>query len=318
MKRILAILMVAIILIMSGCSESKTQGVSKNQEDKVTFTDDLGREVTVENPQRVAALLGSFADMWFLAGGTVCASADDAWDNFQLDMPADAVNLGKTKSLNLEKLFAAEPDFIIASTNTKIDLEWKETLENAKIPTAYFDVSDFDDYLRVLKICTDITGREDLYEKNGLSIQKQIEETIKKSEDRIEKEGAPKVLILRISAASVHAKNSQGNVLGEMLKKLDCENIADSDKTLLENISVEHILKQDPDFIFFVQHGDDKEAADANIDNFISENPAWQELTAVKAGRVYSMEKELFNLKPNERWAEAYEKLEGILNDEQE
>ena len=79
--------------------------VASEETNAVTFTDDLGREVTVENPQRVAVLLGSFADMWVLAGGEVIASADDAWDDFQLEMPEDAINLGSTKDLNLEKLF---------------------------------------------------------------------------------------------------------------------------------------------------------------------------------------------------------------------
>lgn len=49
------------------------------------FTDDLGRSVTVnEAPQRVAALIGSFADVWCLAGGrdTLVAAADDAWTSF--------------------------------------------------------------------------------------------------------------------------------------------------------------------------------------------------------------------------------------------
>ena len=59
-------------------------------------------------------------------------------------------------------LFAAEPDFIIASANTEVDVQWMPTLESAGIPTAYFDVSDFDDYLRMLKLCTDLTGRADL------------------------------------------------------------------------------------------------------------------------------------------------------------
>ena len=35
----------------------------------VTFTDDLGREVTVDNPQRVISLIASYADIWYLAGG---------------------------------------------------------------------------------------------------------------------------------------------------------------------------------------------------------------------------------------------------------
>lgn len=330
MKQFGLILIMCMMLVVTGCSgkadeQSKVSTESENTNDMVseentnavTFTDDLGREVTVQNPQRVAVLLGSHADMWVLAGGTVHASADDAWDDFELDMPEDAVNLGATKSLSLEKLFEADPDFIIASMNTRIHMEWKETLEATGIPTAYFEVSGFEDYLRVLKICTEITGREDLYEQNGLAVQEKIEQAIEASKERVAKEGAPKVLFLRTSAMSIRVKNSQDSVLGEMLKALGCENIADSEESLLENVSIEHILIEDPDYIFFVQVGDDKEAVDAYVESFINDNPIWQELTAVKEGRVYSMDKKLYNLKPNNRWGEAYEKLEALLSGEE-
>ena len=321
MRRLKWILMIAIVAVLSGCSSNAAEETNivtqQDTEDGISFTDDLGREVTVHNPQRVAALLGSYADLWMLAGGTVQASADDAWDDFKLEMPEDAVNLGQTKALSLEKLFESKPDFIIASSNTRLDMEWKDTLESSGIPTAYFEVSDFEDYLRVLKICTDITGREDLYEKHGLVIQEQIQKVIQASESRIAEKGVPKVLFLRTSASSIRAKNSKDSVLGEMLKALGCENIADSEESLLENISVEYILQENPDFIFFVQVGDDKAGVDEHIESFINDNPIWKELTAVKEGRVYHMDKNLYNLKPNDQWGEAYEKLEQILSDGQ-
>jgi hypothetical protein len=100
----------------------------------------------------VAALLGSFADVWYLAGGTVVASADDAWADFELPLPEDAVNLGMTKRLSLEALFSAQPDFILASANTQLHLDWMETLDAANIPTAYFDVSDFVYFIKELHI----------------------------------------------------------------------------------------------------------------------------------------------------------------------
>ncbi|MBE6884144.1 MAG: ABC transporter substrate-binding protein [Ruminococcaceae bacterium] len=297
---------------LTGCAAAEKEN-SYSTENTVTFTDALGREVTVAQPQRTAALLGSFAEIWCLAGGEICASADDAWDDFELELPEGTVNLGKTKELSLEKLFEAEPDFVIASANTRINLEWRDTLEAAAIPTAYFDVADFDDYLAMLKICTDITGRKELYEKNGLEIQKQVETVMAQSRERIEKTGeTPTVLVLRASASSIRAKNSVGNVLGEMLYSLGCINIADDDDTLLENLSIERIIQADPDEIFFVQLGDDSEGAAKNIENLL-EDPMWAELTAVKEGRVHIMDKRLYNLKPNARWGEAYEKLEQIL-----
>lgn len=315
MKKYFLVLFSIMMLSLVSCDSTEVERA--NSEAVISFTDDLGREVQVQNPQRVATLLGSFADVWYLAGGTICAAPDDAWNDFDLPLPKDAVNLGNTKSPSLEKLFAANPDFIIASTNTRLNMEWKETLEDSGIPVAYFDVANLEDYLRMLKICTDITGRTDLYEKNGVVVQEKCREVIARCKEGLARQGEmPKVLSLRASSASVRAKNSQGNVLGEMLNTLGCINIADDDATLLENLSMEKILEENPDFIFFVQQGDDREAVEKHIETFIAENPAWHNLTAVKEGRVYHMEKSLFSMKPNDNWAEAYEKLEGILTNE--
>ncbi len=297
--------------VQDGQEDSAGNGEVPNS---VSFVDDLGREVTVEHPQRVAALLGSFAQMWYLAGGEIVASADDAWEDFDLPLAEDAINLGMTKKLSLEKLFEADPDLVLASVNTKGNLEWQDTLESAKINVAYFDVSDFEDYLRVLKIFTEITGREDLYEQYGAAIAAEMEQITKESAERIQESGeVPKVLVIRASAAMIRAKGSEGNVLGEMLHDLGCVNIADSDHSLLENLSVEHIMAEDPDFIFVAQVSDDMEAVKQSMSSFIAENPAWSNLTAAKQGRIYYMEKELYTMKPNARWAEAYRRAAEIL-----
>ena len=86
----------------------------------------------------------------------------------------------------------------------------------------------------MLKICTQITGREDLYQTYGLDVQQQIDAVLEQSRLRLENGSAPTVLSLRASASSIRAKNSQDNVLGEMLLALGCVNIADSDDSLLE------------------------------------------------------------------------------------
>ena len=72
---------------------------------------------------------------------------------------------------------------------------------------------------------------------------------------------------------------------------------------------------EDPDFIFFVQLGDDTAGTQENIDRFLAENPAWAGLTAVREGRVFLLDKTLYNMKPNARWGEAYLALEAMLRE---
>ena len=295
--------------MLTACSSEK----SSLNENFVTFTDALGREVQApKEPERVAALIGSFADVWVLAGGSVCATAEDAWEDLGLELP-DAVNIGGAHSPNLELLFSANPDFVIASASTSSNVEMKETLEAAGITVAYFDVDNFEDYLTMLDICTDITGRKDLYEKNGLAIQTRIEAIKTDFEGSTLPENQRTVLLLRAHSGSVKAKGSEGTILGEMLADLGCINIADSDTSLLETLSVESIIRQEPYRIFVVTMGNDTEKAIDNLNQMMNENPAWGTLGAVTEGRLHLMDRKLFNIKPNADWAESYEKLSEIL-----
>ena len=300
-----------VLLLLVSCSEDNKDGAGGT----VTFTDALGRTVEVEkSPERVAALLGSFAEVWQLSGGTVCASADDAWDDFGLDM-GDAVNIGGAHSPSLELLLSSAPDFVIASASTASNLKMKDMLEDAGITVAYFDVDNFEDYLGMLDICTDITGKKELYRQNGTEIQSQIDEIKKQYENTNISERERTVLLLRASSSTVKAKGSEGTILGEMLRDIGCINIADSDTALLENLSVESVIRAEPYHIFVVTMGNDTDASKAALESLMKENPAWGTLGAVKEGRLHIMDKKLFNLKPNVRWADSYRKLYETLTE---
>ena len=316
MKRMVCALLCGVLLTtLSACGgEEQDSTETKNPEEAVTFTDDLGREVTLAKPRRVAALIGSFADVWCLAGGqgTLVAAADDSWTQFDLDLPETVENLGAVKEPNVEKLLAAEPDFVLGSTKTAADVELLDLLEQSGIGVAYFDISSFADYLRMLEVCTQLTGCPERYTQYGADVQSQVEQAIARQDG-----SAPRVLYVRATGSSCKVKNSQGTVLGEMLASLGCVNIADSETGLLETLSMETILTEDPEHIFVVLQGSDTTKAEQTLELSLLSNPAWKELTAVREGRYHVMDQRLYNVKPNARWGEAYEKLADILYPEQ-
>ncbi len=159
-----------------------------------------------------------------------------------------------------------------------------------------------------------LTGNRDLYHKNGEAVAEAVEAAKNKAIERGEGLEAPlQVLYLRASSNSVKVKNSENSVLGEMLKDLACVNIADSDLTLLENLSMESVLKANPDKIFIVMQGSDSDKINETLEKTVLSNPVWQELTAVKNGEVHYMDQSLYNLKPNARWGEAYLALSDLL-----
>lgn len=313
MKRLL-LLILAAVLCLSGCATPAASAPTVSEpasSSAITFTDDLGREVVLpESPQRVAALIGSFADIWCLAGGkdTLVAAAGDAWTSFDLGLDETVSDLGAIKAPNLEVLLAARPDFVLGSCNTQADLELQPILEQANIPVAYFDIQHFEDYLRMLEICTALTGEPERYEENGAAVADRVEAAMARQNG-----SAPTVLCIRATGSGCKVKGSEDNVLGEMLRDLGCVNIADSDSSLLEDLSIEAIIAADPDYVFTVLQGADPTRAQASLESTLLSNPAWKGLRAVQEGRFYTLDHALYNLKPNARWGEAYENLADIL-----
>lgn len=300
----LFLLVSMLLMTLTGC-----QSTPSTSETSVsyTFTDSLNRTVTVENPKRVGIASGSFAECWLLAGGTPTAVTQDAFEERDLDLPEDVINMGSLVRPSLEVILDADLDLVILVSTVKTHLELAETLDKTGIPYACLNIETFEDYLYVLKIFTDITGRTDLYEQNGIAIQAQIEDVIANNQLA----DAPKVLILRSSASKITARNSE-TMVGQMLHNLGCINIADHKDAILEELSLEVIAQENPKYIFVICRGDEAEAK-ASLENMLSSNPIWSTLDAVKNNNLYYLDKELFHYKPTVRWGESYEVLADVF-----
>lgn len=312
MKQIVSLLLATCCLLLTACGNGVSPSASQNvlAETSVTFTDDLNRQVTVDRPQRVACLISSFSDIWCLAGGAdaIVAATDATWRYFDLPLRDDVVNLGNTKELDVERLLACEPDLILASGGTDRNVELEASFSAMGLNAAYFSVDTFADYLRMLKICTEITGKAENYDLYGTQVARQVEAALARQDG-----STPSVLYIRATGSSCKVKNSEGSVLGEMLKDLGCINIADRNGSLLEQLSIEAILQADPDYIFVVLQSADPADAQAILQTTLLDNPAWASLTAVQEGRYHVMDPNLYNLKPNAQWGKAYEQLADIL-----
>ena len=310
MKRILSMILTAALSVsLTACGSTREPTTS--QPNELAFTDSLGNLVVLEDaPERVAVLLGSYAEAWILAGGedSLAAVTQDAFDERGLELKDEVVNLGQSHEPNLETLLAAQPDLVLLTPDLEGQRALEDSLESAGMDTAWFKVETFEDYLSMLEVFTTLTGREDLYQQNGLAVQARIEAV---KEFAAGQEG-PSILLLRAFSSNVKAKNSD-NTAGVMLRDLGCENIADSDAGLLEELQMESILAADPEHIFVVTMGANTEKALENLNALFESDPAWQSLTAIREGKVHVLDKGLFHYKPNARWGESYEVLAEIL-----
>ena len=296
-ERFLSLLLVALSLLPSIAG---AEGIAP--------TDDRGVAIPVAAPQRVVSLYGSYAEAWVGAGGTLVGATEDAVSERGMDL-GDAQVIGTTKAPNLELILALDPDLAILSLDIAAQVSAAEVLGAAGVPCAAFRVDSWQDYARMMDTFTTLTGRRDLYEAIIPPMEAAIVQTIA---DAQAQQKAPTVLLLRAYSTGVKAK-ADDNLAGVMLEDLGCVNIASKHPSLLEEMTLEAIIAEDPDCIFISVMGGDEEAALHVVDETLGQNPAWQGLGAVREGRVYVLPRDLFHYKPNARWAEGYAYLYGLL-----
>lgn len=311
--KIKQIIMAAMLaLSLAACSYADTAEVNDVY---CTFTDSSGKTVTLQQkPQKVAVLFSSFADIWVTAGGTVDITVGESVERGFADETALLVDSGAGKSINTELLVAAQPDFVICSADIAAQQETAELLRTAGIPCAAFRVESFENYLNVLEICCRITGETQRYKTYGADVQNNIEQLLK---DVNSYNDSKKILFIRAgsSGSATKAKTAQDHFAAAMLKQLGTYNIAENAPVLLDGLSLEEIITQNPEYIFISAMGDEN-AARKYIASVFSQ-PEWQVVTAVKNKKYIFLPKEMFQYKPNSRWDEAYRYLIDIIYEHQ-
>lgn len=294
-----------LVLVICSCASTDI-----NMSGEVEFTDSNGNVIKVnKSPKKVAVLFSSFAEIWTIAGGTVSVTVGETVERGFTTDNVELVDKGAGKTIDNELLLASKPDFVICSADIEAQVKTADILKEAEIPCALFCVESFEDYLKMLKICTDITCNVSAYEKYGVEIEKQINNILASNNAT-----GKRILFVRSgsSASSAKAKNSDQNFVARMLEELGAYNIADNATVLLDGLSIEEILIENPDYIFISTMGDE-DAARAYM-NSVFKDSTWQSLTAIKENRYVYLPKDMFQFKPNARWGNAYQYLADILN----
>ena len=304
MKRALIPLLLLMLALASHALGEQAQ--------TVTFTDALGRGVTLAVPvRRAVAFEGSLAEAYLTCGGTLVGATEDAVSERGLMLGDDTAVIGTVKQPNLELTISLEPELILLSADSAAHVKLLDALSALGVPCAYFSFDTWQEYMDMAAVLCSLTGHEELLEAQRGQVQRPIEAILARVQEDA-RYGQRTALLLRAYSTGVKAKGSD-SLAGAMLAEMGLVNIADRDGALLESLTLEQILMDDPDWIFITTMGESRERAMDALAEALTDNPAWGALTAVREGRVVELDKSLFHYKPNARWAQAYELLEALL-----
>jgi len=324
MKKLLIIIMVVAMLAV-GCTannevanevtettnnavvnENNTTEESTEEtiETTTTYVDALDREITIETkPEKVICLYGSFADLWYEAGGELVGVIESS------TLPEPAVDLpkvGKMSTPNVEAILALEPDLVIIRAGYSKQEELLDIFEASNINVYAANYNSFDETMTTFKNFCYINENEEMYEEKSQPLVDGIKTLTDVDHDF-------SYLLLFASSKSISAKDD--NITAGIITNMGGKNIASNYSIADEEskqFSFEKILELDPTYIF-VQTMGTVEDAKARLEEDVISNPAWASLTAVQEERFIYLPKELFLYKPNMKYLEAYKYISDIL-----
>ena len=289
----------------------------------VTFTDDSGRgEITVEkNPENAAILYGSLTCLWYEAGGVaqlaIGGSSNTTLYNEQIgrDIAEDegvtvVSDSNAGSKWDVEAIIAHNPDLIVCSMGMTGYETIGATAEAANIPVIAIQYDHVQDYLKWFKVFCNLTGHPELWEEVANATAEKIIEVVSKVPTDVE---APKVAALGVVSGTLRAYGTTA-AMGTILDELGGTNVFDDGTAPFESVDIdlEQLYAMNPEIIVINQRAAAGESK-AQLEELVGGNPVWEDLDAVKNGKVYWLEKGLFHNKPNHRYQEAYLVMAQIL-----
>ena len=229
----------------------------------------------------------------------------------QLEIPERFKGLpevGQSMNPDLEIVASLEPDVFIMDNMFRESVE--QSLKDYDLDTFFLKTNTYTAYVESIEEL----GKKLNKEEEATALINELKEVEKEATSK-KGDKAPSVAII-FGAGENFMLATETSYLGDLAKAVGATNIASNLEGEVENgyiqLSLEHILKENPDYILRFSHGkieDTKKAFDAAFDN----NPAYQELDAVKNNKVVDLDPSIFNVSANLQVKEAITTLGDIL-----
>jgi iron complex transport system substrate-binding protein len=300
MLRKTSIYMLFISLVVAGCSSlSPASGNLK-------FTDGLGREVTLNGfPQRIVSMAPSNTEILFAIGAGDQVAGRDTLSDFP-EEAKKATDIGSTfDALNTELIVSLKPDLVLlAEINPQ---EQVKQLEDLGLMVYYLkNPVTLEEMYDNLELVAQMTGHEAEATKLIESLKGRVAAVDEKIAPISSRPGVFYELDGTDPAKPYTA--GKGTFITQLIERAGGHNIA-ADLEGYPQLSLEQVVAADPAFIIL---GDARYGVTPEL---IAQRPGWENLSAVKNGKVVPFNDDLVS-RPGPRLVDALEELAKLLRPE--
>lgn len=284
MKKLTTIIL-CIFLMAFFTSCNSTQSSNKAPAKLKTITDSSGAKVEI--PTKI----NKIADSWKAhnevltvlgAGGkivgTVLSKKSMPW-LYKVNPAMEKAVTTFGANFNTEDLMKNKPDIVFVSSG---DVNANK-ISSLGIPVVQLQFTTFDTMKKCISLTGEILGEDAT--KRADAYNKYLDEKVKMVKDITSKiPDTEKPKVLHVESLSPIGVDGSKTIINEWIEAAGGVNAAKDVTGNMKEVSIEQVIKWNPDIIIFGANGS---SGKVNSVNKLLNDPNWQKIAAVKNGRVY-------------------------------
>lgn len=287
----LAALAMAILLAPIGGTAAETKMV----------TDQSGKEVRVPvSPGRVVALAPSITEIVFALEREDLLVGVTRFSNYP-EAAARLPSVGSYVKLDVEKIVSLSPDLCIAIKDGN-PLSVVQRIEAMGIPVFAIHPMEIDAVIRSIYDIGDLLRAEDEAER----LVSDMKQRMKRVQEIVSGASEKPSVFFQIGVSPIVSAGS-GTFIHELIERAGGKNAAGS-FTRYPMFSKEEVLALSPDVMILTSMARQKV-----FDAVIQEWQQWEDLPAVRDGRIYMVDSDLYD-RPSPRLVSGLEELAQLLH----
>ena len=263
-------------------------------------TDETGRRVNIpDKPQRLVSLAPSITEMVYALGlgGRLVGDTD------YCDYPPEAENkphVGAVANPSLERIVALNPDLVLGTAEGN-RRETADQLERLGIPLYGLRADTVEETFQSIDDLGAVLGCQ----AAARQLVERLRTRVQSVEQKVRGRPRPKVLFVVWTHPLITAGHK--TFIADLIRRAGGVSITDDIQTDWPRLSLEEVLRRDPDILLFPK----AEGFTPRLDEF-SRLPGWKDLRAVKERRLYFVPEAI--MRPCPRLVDALEEVAAILH----
>lgn len=301
------ILILVFGLALSACAPQATTTPAETAAGPLTFTDGLGRTVTLAAPaQKIVSLAPSTTEMLYAVGAGAQMIGRDSFSNY----PEEATKLadigGSNGAYSYDAIAALQPDLVVAAAiNTEDQVK---SLTDLGLTVYYVgNPTSFEELYKSLEALGEMTG----HVEEAINLTDSLNTRVQKVLDTVAAAETTPVVFYELDGSdpSKPWTSGPGTYMDMLISMAGGKNVGASLSSAWAQISVEELLTQNPDVILL---GD---AAYGTTVDQVKAREGWDKIKAVQTDAIYSFNDDLVS-RAGPRLVQGLEELAKTIHPE--